>query len=432
MIPGSATALRIDRLSSMSNNRTRPERSAPWEIAIADIEVGERLRELDRAKVGELAASIRLHGRLLQPIIVTETGRLVAGHHRLESCRVLGWTSIAATVVPDDPHQVILAEIDENLCRNDLSVMEQAEHLLRRDDLLTAAGLRAPGHRPPAASKGETAAPFVTTGDIATNAGMSKRSVQQRLQIARGIPPEVRDVLRGTAAAESTRALLELARLMNAEEQPRLARLLAQGRAKTVREARGLIKLSQRREQIEKLKREGVAPLPAGPWGVIVIDPPWQYNCRQDDPSHDSMSGYPSMSLEEIKALPIPDLLANDSMVWLWTTNAHLPDAFGVLETWDLKYRTTMTWAKKKPSIGRWLRGLTEHVLLATRGCPVVEVGPRITTLLTTPNTGKHSEKPTEFFDLVEAMCPDPRRLELFARTERSGWASWGLEVGQR
>jgi N6-adenosine-specific RNA methylase IME4 len=160
-----------------------------------------------------------------------------------------------------------------------------------------------------------------------------------------------------------------------------------------------------------------------GPWGVIVADPPWQYDKRAKDATHRAALPYPSMTLDEIRELKIP-LPADDAILWLWTTNAHMEHAFGVAREWGFEPRTILTWVKNKMGTGDWLRGQTEHCLLCTRGHPAVTLTNQ-TTVINGPMRA-HSQKPDEFFVMVEALCPDKRRIELFAREARSGWEAWG------
>jgi N6-adenosine-specific RNA methylase IME4 len=129
------------------------------------------------------------------------------------------------------------------------------------------------------------------------------------------------------------------------------------------------------------------------------------------------------MSVNEIKALPVGGLAAPDAILWLWTTNAHLADAFDVLRAWGFCYKTMLTWGKSRFGTGDWLRGQTEHCLLGVRGRPRVRLTNQ-STLLLAPARG-HSQKPQEFYELVEGLCPGAK-VELFARRQRPGWAAHG------
>jgi N6-adenosine-specific RNA methylase IME4 len=121
----------------------------------------------------------------------------------------------------------------------------------------------------------------------------------------------------------------------------------------------------------------------------------------------------------------VPSLLAADAVVWLWTTNAFLEQAYPVARAWGLEVRTILTWAKDRVGTSAWLRGQTEPCLLCTRGEPALTLTTQSTLLL--GRARQHSRKPEEFFTLVDSLCPG-RKLELFARERRAGWEAWGAE----
>jgi N6-adenosine-specific RNA methylase IME4 len=135
------------------------------------------------------------------------------------------------------------------------------------------------------------------------------------------------------------------------------------------------------------------------------------------------------MSIDAIRALPVTNLAHDDALLWLWTTNSYLREAFSVVDSRGFRHKTVLTWAKDRIGTGDWLRGQTEHCLLAVRGRPVVTLTSQ-STLLTGP-LREHSRKPDEFYALVESLCPAPTggRLELFARQARPGWAAMGAEI---
>jgi N6-adenosine-specific RNA methylase IME4 len=188
-------------------------------------------------------------------------------------------------------------------------------------------------------------------------------------------------------------------------------------------------KFDNKNKQAEAIaKRPEV--LPEGPFNVIVIDPPWAYANRR--PTVNDSRGYPEyagMSLEEIGNLAIKDLAADDAVLWLWTTNAFLRDALDLCAKWEFQYRTLLTWAKNKIGLGDWLRGQTEHCLMASRGKPLIKITNQSTLLQA--DVGEHSAKPDEFYALVENLCPTPKggRIDVFARKPRDGWRLFGYEA---
>jgi N6-adenosine-specific RNA methylase IME4 len=133
------------------------------------------------------------------------------------------------------------------------------------------------------------------------------------------------------------------------------------------------------------------------------------------------------MDLEEIKAMDLP---ADDNCVlFLWVTAPFLADAMHVLKAWGFTYKTGAVWDKERLGMGYWFRIQHEHLLIAVRGdvkTPYPEN--RVSSVIRAPR-GEHSKKPECVYDMIEKMFPGERYLELFARTTRDGWSSWGNEV---
>ena len=391
-------------------------------VEIARIQVGQRKRKLDEAKVRSLAESLQIVGQL-QPITVArrEYGnyRMIAGLHRLEAAKLLGWESIEAQEFEGDAVAAELAEIDENLMRNDLTFLEQGEHLARRQELV---GFKQGDNRFTIGRRA-TVAPLKTTLEIAKDAGISERSAQQRMQVARNIVPEVKDAIRDTEIANSTTQLLELARLAP-EKQIEVTKFLSGEMTieRAVREMRrkAAIDNLNNLDSIEVKKLDGV-------YDVIVIDPPWEMKKIERDVAPNQVEfDYPTMSLDEIKALEVP--CADDCHVWLWTTQKYLPEAFDVLKSWGLKYVCTFVW--HKPG-GFQPFGLPQYncefALYARRGTPEFIAFDDFKLCFDAPR-GHHSEKPEPFYELVRRVTAG-RRLDMFSRRAINGFETWGKEA---
>jgi len=205
------------------------------------------------------------------------------------------------------------------------------------------------------------------------------------------------------------------------KKRPDLAQKVAKGELKLGAACR----TAKRDESAKKLKGYSLPTTEDGPFGVVVADPPWTYDLRAKDGTHRGACPYPCMSLDAIRAIEIP--AADDAILWLWTTNAHLEHAFGIARAWGFEPKTILTWVKQKMGVGDWLRGRSEHCLLAVRGRPTVVLTNQTTVL--EADAGEHSAKPEEFYAMVEKLCPDKRRLELFARRKRDGWFSSGSDA---
>jgi site-specific DNA-methyltransferase (adenine-specific) len=264
-------------------------------IAIDKVRIGDRKRKLDQTRVAQLAESIGEVG-LLNPITVRKDGYLVAGRHRLEACRKLGYIHIQATLLDGSALHAELAEIDENLIRNDLTVLEQGEHLRRRDEILTEMGARAesgaqPGNANAAKNEGDKLSPsFRTTAAIAAEVGLSERDAQRRKQAA-NLPEPVRDALRDTPTADNQSELLKLSRMPEPEQQAVVEKIVA-GEAKTVKDAARAVDrehTQQRAAEVttdpawaEKAFRliladvaDGLPDIPDESIDCIITDPPY-------------------------------------------------------------------------------------------------------------------------------------------------------------
>jgi N6-adenosine-specific RNA methylase IME4 len=162
--------------------------------------------------------------------------------------------------------------------------------------------------------------------------------------------------------------------------------------------------------------RAAPPPLPGrGPYRVIVADPPWHFESdEKQNPERRAAKPYPLMTTEQICQIDVAAIAHGDCLLWLWTTNFHMREAFTVLDAWGFKQKTILTWAKDRMGLGDWLRGQTEHCLLAVRGKPIVELTNQ-TTLLHGVRR-KNSQKPAEFYGFVERLCPAPRYAYLFSR----------------
>jgi len=169
------------------------------------------------------------------------------------------------------------------------------------------------------------------------------------------------------------------------------------------------------------------------PYATLVVDPPWHYDFVNPanpgtaghigKPVDRTGLGYSSLTLDEIKNLPISDLSADNCRLYLWTTNRYLRDSWDVVESWGFETSNrTLVWCK--PPMGT-TPVTTEFVIMGKRGKP-----PRLpwhnTTWFQWPRPHHaHSVKPAAFGDLVESWSPGPY-VELFARQPRLGWDAWG------
>jgi N6-adenosine-specific RNA methylase IME4 len=140
---------------------------------------------------------------------------------------------------------------------------------------------------------------------------------------------------------------------------------------------------------------------------------------------------YPTMALDEICALPIAELAADDAVLYLWATAPKLAECFAVIEAWGFNYRTNIVWAKDKLGMGYYARSQHELLLIARRGAlppPLPEN--RISSVVYAVRE-EHSKKPDLFYELIERWYPTLPKIELFARSMREGWTGWGNQLAE-
>jgi N6-adenosine-specific RNA methylase IME4 len=162
----------------------------------------------------------------------------------------------------------------------------------------------------------------------------------------------------------------------------------------------------------------------------IVADPPWDVKrgAPQGRPAGVQLASqplpYPTMTVEEICALKVP--VAKDAHLYLWTTQTFLRETYRVLDAWGFKQGAILVWAKPPKGVCGTYVCSVEFCIFARRGS--LEAKRRqIGTCYQWPRS-QHSAKPEAFQDMVESVSPGPY-LELFARRQRLGWATWGNEA---
>ncbi len=162
----------------------------------------------------------------------------------------------------------------------------------------------------------------------------------------------------------------------------------------------------------------------------ILADPPWRFGNTASRASAENH--YPTMPTRQLIRMPVEDWAANDAVLWLWTTDAHLPDALQVMAAWGFAYKQTVTWVKQKQGgplqigLGNYLRHCHELLLLGTRGKPV-RLRADLPSVIIAPR-GEHSAKPIQMHSLAMAFSAGPY-LEIFARRQVQGWHAAGNEV---
>ena len=171
---------------------------------------------------------------------------------------------------------------------------------------------------------------------------------------------------------------------------------------------------------------------------TILSDPPWRFGSRGIRAGKFQHLEYPTMSVEEICALPVANIVDDEAVLFLWITSAHLMCAEKVMNAWGFKYiRIDSIWYKVSKSgkpqvtVGPWGLGDSELLLMGTRDSILHEQAVNnMRQHVEAPRPGKHSGKPEIFRQRIEQRFPDMKpRLILFDRGSHEGWDSFGFEA---
>ena len=351
---------------------------------------------------------------------------LIDGHNRYEICTRLDVEFDIEEMEFDSREDVIVWMVDNQRGRRNLNDFQRTELQLKKKSAI-AAKAKANQLRKPADSVLQNSAEQIDTRkEIATAAGVSHDTVSKVERIQETAAPELVAALR--ASKVSINAAADVATLPKEEQ----AVLVARGTkeilqaAKEIRAARTE---ERRNERLEKIVAISTGNAPVGEiaerYPVIYLDPPWRYEHAESE-SRAIENQYPTMSLEEIKAMDMTKVAFDDCVMFMWATSPKLAEAFEVLSAWGFSYRTCAVWDKQKIGMGYYFRQQHELLLIAVKGQPPTPApADRPSSVFSYPR-GQHSAKPHEVYEIIEAMYPTLPKIEMFCRTPREGWGVWG------
>lgn len=364
-------------------------------------------RPLTPIEYEALKADIADHG-VLVPVEVDENGDILDGHHRVQAWHELRAEGITVGTYPRMIRQGLTEEQKRNHARK-LNVLrrqmskDERETIMvdmRRDGMSYRAIAQAVGVDP------MTAYNKTSTVEISTVQGLDGK--ERPATMPPKPEPPISLFVPGNELIDPVAAVA------------------------TVKEIRQERREEIRHERVDRINEiaKGNAPLAAPQrYPVIYADPPWRYE-HSKTVSREIENQYPTMSLDEICDLPVCELAAPDAVLFLWTTSPKLAESVQVIEAWGFTYRTCMVWDKERMGMGYYARQQHELLLICTRGnLPVPEPTNRPRSVMRIPRDPEHSAKPTEFYGLIELMYPEYDRIELFARSQREGWAAWGNQA---
>jgi N6-adenosine-specific RNA methylase IME4 len=190
-------------------------------------------------------------------------------------------------------------------------------------------------------------------------------------------------------------------------------------------------KLSVRdlRAEIRKEKFKDNIIMPTDKYRILYVDPPWQYNDKQDTPMlGGAQKHYPTMTIQELCSMPLPETEDN-AVLFMWVTSPLLEECFDIINAWGFKYKSSFVWDKIGHNMGHYNSVRHELLLVCTKGSCTPENVKLFDSVQSIEKTDKHSEKPEEFRQIIDTLYPSGKRIELFARVKHEGWDAYGNEV---
>jgi N6-adenosine-specific RNA methylase IME4 len=359
-----------------------------------------------------LVASIKAHG-LREPIVTFED-KILDGRHRELACTAAGVVPVYVPFCGDDPVAFV---VDANLHRRHLDESQRANVAAKLATLKLGANQHSEG-------------PSIEEASRLLNVGHA--SVERAKAVQRDGAPELQHAVERGQISVSAAAEI-------ATESPEQQReVVARGKeeilaaAKAIRARRAEQRHAERIEKLAQMAEGNRELSTAQRYPIIYADPPWHFEAFNEISGVERAAGnhYPTMSLDEIRAVPVKELATDPAALFLWTTAPHLHEAFRLIEAWGFEYRTNICWVKDRFGLGYYVRNQHELLLVATRGdMPAPAPSQRPPSIIVSPKR-EHSRKPDEAYELIERMYPDLPRKELFARgAARPGWTTWGNEA---
>jgi N6-adenosine-specific RNA methylase IME4/ParB-like chromosome segregation protein Spo0J len=353
-----------------------------------------------------LTADIAANG-LHHPIILLDS-MVLDGRNRLLACEASGIAPRFVDFDGDDPYAFVWSENAERRnIRPDQKVAirlvmdgERDQWLAERRRIAEEAN-RKRSEATKAQPRTEDGS-RLTTGTVSRDTAPANGRSRDKLAEATGTSP---------ATAARVQSL--------ANSRPDLLKDVANGIKSAVQALR-----QKKKEEIATREPD----LPDDKYRVVYADPPWSYGNTQPDYHPEQRDHYPVMSLKDICALPVKEMIENDAVLFLWVTSPILEESFQVIKAWGFKYKTSFVWDKVKHNMGHYNSVRHELLLVCTRGSCTPDVQKLFDSVVTEERT-EHSVKPETFRAIIDTIYPHGKRIELFARKHTAGWDTWGLEA---
>lgn len=368
---------------------------------------------IDGREFDDLVSDIRQHG-VREPVWLYD-GAILDGRNRFRASKAAGVVCPTREYRGDDPAAFVvslnlkrrhLTESQRAMVAANLANMRQG----KRTDLQPSANL-----------------PEVSQPEAAALLNVSERTLRTAKSIhEHGAAELIQAVEQGVV---SVSAAADVAALPKSEQ----VEIVARGEkeileaAKAIRAEKASVRREERLDKLAEISKGNRELATDIKYPIVYADPPWRYeNPPMGGTNRSIENHYPTMTLEEICALPVGDLVTEDALLYLWATAPKLAECMQVIEAWGFEYRTNLVWDKEVIGMGYHARNQHEILLVAKRGdIPPPEAGKQPSSVHRERRT-EHSAKPAFYYEMIEAAYPQLPKIELFCRAPRDGWAVWG------
>ena len=408
---------------------TKPAREAKGRKRFRFHPLADLLPLLEGDELHRLAEDIRENG-LLEPILLTPEGRTLDGRNCFRACR-LAKIAPRFETVEEPPEKWLGLVVSRNIRRRHLTPSQTAAFAAELVTTFHGANQHTP--------RGPVNSPVLKQSEIAELLSIDERLVRDAVKVRRESGELLALVKAGGVAVDvaarvvrkTSEFLQDFISEVRAKSDPRTAQreIYRQKRLGLIESRTGSVHATRPSPGRKDVGTVLTRLIRAGrKWPIALVDPPWEYD-HASLGSKSRSPPYPTMSVEELKSLPVGNVMADEAVIFLWAAAPKLDAAMELLRAWSFDYRTCAVWTKDRAGFGYWFRSQHELLLVGRRGdFPRPRPEDCVSSLIEA-RRGRHSEKPEAVYEIAESYFPSLSKLELFARKPRDGWSSIGDEI---
>ena len=380
-------------------------------------EIKNRLWKLNDTEYSNLEQSIIKDG--CRESIILWNNTIIDGHNRYEICKKHHIEYKTITKQFDNLTQVLKWVDTNQLSRRNLTD-EQRTILLGRISKTFKVDKQENLKIGP---KGQNVSSGINQQTAAKELGLSTKTLQRAEDyleateiIEKNVGKETIDKIISREVIIPKQDLIKISK-QKPEEQIKTIKRIENKEVKSLKDAnRQIIKETLEKKSLETKDK----------YRIIYADPPWKYNDKLTEDYGAAENHYITMSIKELCDMKVKEITEDDAVLFLWTTSPFLEDSFKVINSWGFKYKSSFIWDKVKHNMGHYNSVRHELLLIATKGSCIPDNRKLYDSVQSIERTDKHSEKPEEFRNIIETLYTFGKKIELFSRTKKEGWETYG------